>query len=293
VLDAGTTLEAGTHFAAVVDKPAIRATPKVTFTAPSTNLYTIRFRAETTGPIEFEANTLQVIATAVNGWTSVNNPLDGIPGHLVYDDPEYRLLQEAELANTGSTTPDAEEANLRQVAGVAAVKVLENDTDVVDGNGLPPHSTEALVWDNGGGATNNAIAQMIWDAGKAGGIRAYGQSSGTAVDLNGDSQIVNFTRLEELTVYLVFELEPKSGYVGDVAFAEKIAERANQFYGQGDDVIAEAIRSLPFDSGLNLGVGDLISFSLGFSPSPIGTANLPVGVRQIARFDAARIDVTS
>jgi uncharacterized phage protein gp47/JayE len=294
-LAVGTTLLAATHFASVDGNPDIRCTPKEDFTAPSSGVHLIRFRAEKTGPVEFAPDTLRVIATPVNGWVDVNNPNAAIPGQRLDDDARYRQRQQEELGASGSSAPACETAALERVPGVVAALVLENVNDAEDDNGLPPHSTEAIIWDNGGGATSAAIAQAVWDHGKSGGIRLWGQTSAVAVDENGDSQAVNFTRASARSVYLSYTIVAGDSF-SEAAFKVEIARRANELFGMGATVVAAVLESLPFESSLNdgegLGVEDRIAFTLGFTSSPAGTGNLAIGIREIARFDASRIAVT-
>ena len=120
-LDQGVTLEAGVHFANVIDKPDVRFTPKQNYTSPSDGLHEdILFECEQLGPIVVFANTLKVIATPVVGWDSINNPSAGTPGVNADGNPELRERRERELAQRGSATKDAIEAAVSAVNGVRA-----------------------------------------------------------------------------------------------------------------------------------------------------------------------------
>lgn len=293
-LTAGTALLADTHFAAVSSNPDIRATPKENFTAPTTGSHAVRFRAETTGPLVVPAGELTVIATPVTGWTGITNFDPGFPGHVSDKDPLFRLRQEAELAQGGSATPAAQEAAIAEVAGVQTVKVLENEDDAVNSDGLPGHSTEAIIWDNSGGADDNEIAQAIWGS-KAGGCQVHGVgSSGTANDANGNPKTVPFTRSTELEVYLTYNVTRTDKYVGDTAFKAEIEKAANAIHGSGDDVGYLRMRALPFELGLGVASVPSPTLTLGLTASPVATDDIPVTIRQIARFAATpRIVVNS
>jgi hypothetical protein len=75
-LDGGTTLEAGTHFAAVLNQPSVRFTPREDVVAAATGPaapYEAVFEAEVTGAVEAITGTLTVVATPVSGWNNVMN----------------------------------------------------------------------------------------------------------------------------------------------------------------------------------------------------------------------------
>jgi uncharacterized phage protein gp47/JayE len=292
-LTAGTTLLAGTHFAALASDPDVRATPKEDFTAPSTGTFPVRFRAEQAGPIEIPAGDLTVVATAVTGWTAVTNDDPGFPGHLADEDPLYRLRQEQELSAGGSGTPEAQKAAIAALDGVVTVIVNENVDDARDANGLPGHSTEAIIWDNSGGADDDEIAQTIL-AKKAGGAKVFGiGSSGTAKDANGADVTVPFTRSAELEIYLTYTVTRGPKYVGDTEFKARIEKEANALHGNGDDVGHARLQGLPFELGLGIAAVPSPTLTLGLSVSPVGTADIPVTVRKIARFSTLRIVVNS
>lgn len=295
-LDEGTVLSANEAFAAIEDQPDIRWTPLATFTAASDGSHTVTFVSEQTGKIEGFAGTINVIATPITGWNSVVNPDDAELGLEVDKDPDLRQRREREIATIGSATVRAITANLWQtfVKDLQSLTVFENETDVPDANGLPPHSVEALIYDGEvPSIANNDIATVIMGS-KAGGIRAFGTSSGNAtVIINGvtTTKVVGFSRPAQLLVYLIVDLKKiVPGYVGDTVVNEYIATQANAMFSPGEEVIALAIRAMPLDLA---GIKDVTSLRLGLSASPAGTINLPVTVRQIARFSTSRIIVNS
>jgi uncharacterized phage protein gp47/JayE len=294
-LDAGTTLIAGTHFAAIENKPDIRWTPVSDFTAPSTGFHQVAFQCELLGPTEGLAGTINVIATPLVGWNSVVNPNDAELGKEIDDDPALRARRERELATMGSATVRAITANLAQafVDKLQNLTVFENDDDIVDANGLPPHSVEALIFDGEvPSIANNDIAQVIYDS-KASGIKAYGQTTGLARALvNGVEALkpVGFSRATQLPVYVTIDLVRGAGYIGDDAVAVAVAKAANARFGPGKAVV-EAIL-MGFVTALG-GVEDVPLVRLGLAPSPAGTANIPVTIREIARFDTSRIVVNA
>lgn len=288
-LDGGATLLAGDSFGSINGRPDVRWTPKADYTAPSDGMHTVRFVAENTGPVVGATGTITVIATPVVGWNSITNPGDATLGRVIDSDATLRTRREQQLTRAGSSTVDAIAADLEALEDMETVTMFENVTDLPDGNGLPPHSFEAVVFDNGA-IGNNLIAQTIWNTRPAG-IEPFGTLSGSAVDAENVIRSVPFSRSAEQTVYLTFTMATGASYVGDSAFKTAIVTKCNAIFGTTDDVIAARVGALPFELGL--GVTDQSPVKLGLAPSPAGTSNIPIGARQIARFDTARIVIVA
>jgi hypothetical protein len=291
-VDNGVTLLSGTNFASVAGNPSVRFTPDADFTATSDGTHDVVFRAENTGAIEADAGTLSVIATPVVGWNSVTNALDADVGSDVQSDGDYRLSQETGLAERGSSTTDAIRSHLLDdLDFVQTCTVFENTGDTPDGNGLPGHSLEALIYDGDSPppTNNDAIAQVIWNF-RPGGIRPVGNTSGNAVDKLGITRAVPFSRAVATPIYISYTLSTGPGYIGAAAVAAAVASACNaQFKEAGQTVIALFVRALPL---AQLGVLDVTAFAIGTAPSPSAASNIAIGTFGIARFDTSRISVT-
>lgn len=294
-LDIGTEIVAGETFVSLLDKPDIRFTPEADYTAVADGNVDRYFLSELYGEIAAPAGELNVIATPLVGWNSAVNANDavlGLPGDL---DPVLRFRRENELATVGSTTALAIAANIRQAypEEISNLTVYENEGDTTDADGRPPHSVEVLIFDGEIPLVDNdALAQIIFDSGKAAGIQTYGNTSGTASFLvNGVAieKTIYFSRATQLTTYVDLFLTVGAEYVGAQAVKDFVAAQGDANYDPGEDVVALFVRALPLQLA---GVIDVTSCELGFSASPSGTVNLAVGVREIARFDTARITVT-
>lgn len=304
-LESGTTLVNGADFANTDDHPEIRWTPSLVeypsgFTAPSTGVHAVTFVNEYTGPIPGYAGTIKTINKAHTGWNSCVNPDDAELGLRVDGDSALRVRREREIATIGSATVRAMTANVSQAFGdkITNLTVYENESDVADTSVTPPrpaHSLEVLIFDGDiPTVDDDDLAQVILDT-KAGGISTSGTSSGTATGLiNGiESPItIKFTRAAQLPVYLIVTLTKRLGvpYAGDAAVAEYIATQANAFFGPGDEIVEERLSAFAMACK---GVKDILSLKLGFAPSPTGSANLPITLRQIGRFSTSHIVINS
>lgn len=295
VADVGTVLTPSVAFAAVLGKPDVLFTPAVEFTAPSTGTHTnVKWKAVTAGPVQAFATTLTVINTAIPGWTSITNPLDATEGAAADTNETLRLRREAELARAGSSTVRAIEADLLELAdadgnkNIQTCQVLENVTDVIDANGLLPHSIEPIVYDLPA-FDNNLIAQAIFDGIEIAGIRTLGNTSGTAVDEQGTEYAIAFSRPSEQAVYLIYDLTTSSQYPGDVAFKETVATALRALHVPG----ASVLRAIAEREAWKVaGITNVVSVKLGFAPAPALSADLAITPRQVATFDTTRISRT-
>lgn len=297
-LDPGTTVPAGAIIA-VTDRPDLTFTldADVENSTLSAGDFPGNFTCTQTGPIAVNAGTAEEIVTTISGWTAVTNPEDAVLGRNVDNDIQFRQRWSNQRAAQGSTTVDAIRATLLdsdttpEFADIEACIVLQNKDDVADVNGLPAHSVEAIIDDGDTPSVDDdLIAQVLWDRGGAGGITMHGNQSGTAIDSEGNSQVVKFSRVTRKNVYIKITITSGRGFPvdGDTKVAEALVTEGDK-YNVDDDVIAEFIKSQAFQV---FGVTDITAFAIGFAALPVADDNLPVGYRERAVFDTARVEVS-
>lgn len=240
-----------------------------------------------TGPIVAVSGDITQIETPVSGWLGVINLLDADLGTDLETDEDLRVKRELELSRIGQSTPDAIRAELLDVDGVTTARVFVNNTDVTDGDGVPPHAIEALV--------QGGDDQDIWDAllaSVAAGIYTHGDEVGTALDSEGTSHTMRFTRPEEVEIYVDVELDYDANlYPID---GDDQVEAAIVAYGDaqsaGRDAVASAISAAVFDVP---GVLDVTLVEIGTAPNPSSSATIAITTRQLATYDTSRITVVS
>jgi len=262
-LAANSTVPAGS-IVRVAGNPAARFVTRATITSTTAGTYTGDLEAEVSGRILANAGTLTDIVTAATGWGAITNPTDAVPGDDGETDTTLRVRRELELAYTGSGTVDAIRSHLLRYerAGVFPIRqasVFENHTDATDGNGLPPHSVECLLFDPDPVDADD-VAQLIWNGGSAAGVATYGTTSGTATDSEGRSHTVRFSR--STNVECIFEVTVG---VGD------------DWPTGGANAIKAAILEYPFTLGETVYRSSLYPAILGVD-----------GVRNIQRIRAAK-----
>lgn len=247
----------------------------------------VAFESEETGPVRANAGTLTVIAETVTGWNSVTNAADAVLGLGPETDAEFRVRREQERAAQGSTTPDAIKADILSVAGVTSCKVLFNDTDATDGDGLPPHSVEILVT----GGTNADIANALWLS-KPVGIQSYGSTSQVIQDSEGNDQTVNFSRPTSYVLEMAFTVTVGPNYAGDTALKQALADLVDSFATGQDWVENKGIATVMAMAG----VEDVADWETGTSaPSVVAPVpgNFTIPVRGLATLDTSDITITT
>lgn len=264
--------------------------------APSDGNYRARLRCTKAGPVIANSGTLTVIVTPVTGWNSFTADGDAVRGRNVETPTELRARREDELFAAGSAPVDAIKADLMQLLddnGVdGSVTVFENITLTTNADGLPGKSIECLIFDGVSPAVaNEDIAQQIFDS-KAGGIQTYGTTGPvTAVDDDGNSHDIYFSRPANVPVYFDIDIEVNDEVfpvTGDVDIKTALAAFALDHQKVGLEVAS----SLYYASITSIaGVKKVSAFRLGESTSPVGTADLPMSTRKLATLDTGNISI--
>lgn len=253
-----------------------------------TGYITVNVEAESTGPTVANGYTLTEIETPVSGWDNATNPDDATLGTDEETDEELRARRDALLRAQGNATVEAIRSDLLiEVTGVTDARVFENTTDVTDGDGLPPHSFEAVVL----GGVNQDIADLLW-ASKAAGIATYGTITETVVDSQGVSHSIKFSRPTTVTVHIEVTLTTDSNYPadGDTQVKEAIANIYGAALEIGDDVVISQLYEHIFSVS---GVVDVTAIKVDTVDPPTGTTNLVIDDRELADIQTANIDVIS
>lgn len=255
------------------------------FIGTSAAMAEVPAESEVFGPIAAATGTLTNIETPQAGWTAVTNAVDAVMGRDVETDADLRIRREQELHAAGNAAIEPIRNALLQVAGVTAATIFENVTMVVDADGMPPKSIEALVT----GGADADIRRAVFES-KAAGIEAHGSNSGVVVDSMGINHTVNFSRPTTLDVWIVADLvvdAAKFPSNGATQVRDALIEFGQSKLVVGKDVVASALVAKAFEIP---GLLDA-TVKIGLAPAPAGSATLPVTVRQQALLDTARITV--
>lgn len=241
--------------------------------------------ATNAGPIEQPANTIDTILTPMLGWDSVNNPIAATPGEDRETDEELRLRFRNGKFDRATNTYDAIYSALINLDNVTEVTIYENDTSVVDSNGVPAHSFLPIV----SGGLSQTIGNAIWEN-KPTGILSYGNTSVTVTDIQGGTHTVSFSRPNPVVIYISMDLTTDMNFPanGNDLIRSNIIKYFQDNFGTGDDVIYSRVYT-PINSVPGHQVNSLF---IGTSPSPTGVVNIPIAFSDIASISSVNISIS-
>lgn len=294
-LDAGATLPAGV-VAAVLNSPdaQFRTTAAVTNAGISPANFSVPMESVQLGPVAAPPGQLTEIVTSSSGWTAIDNGAAAVLGRAIATDAELRAQRLVELAGLGTQSEDAIRARIARVATALSVAIRTNESFLTDGDGRPPKSLEAIVWDGGDvlmpSGHADAVAQAILDT-KPAGISAWGVGStiGIAQLSTGGLAEVEFTRATKLRCYVELEavLDGDAGPEWGTAVQNAVRARAAR-YAVGERVYASQLVAGILDDVA--GIVAVTSLTIGTSPSPVGASITPA-YYEMADFAIADIGV--
>ncbi|MCQ4969190.1 baseplate J/gp47 family protein [Atlantibacter hermannii] len=259
---------------------------------PQSQSITVTAICSVSGPMVALPGTINRIATPTRGWRMVNNPTAATPGESGEDDVQLRERQTRSTALPSQTTMEGIDGALLEVSGVTRMRSYENDTEVTDSNGLPPHSLCCIV--DGGDATE--IARVI--AGKKDvGTTTYGTTTVSMVGRYGEPKTIRFSRPSVVDVFVDIELTTYPGYT--TSTADRIKAEVAKYINSlriGDPVLLSRVYS-PANLGVMSGgesrFYDITSLKIGKSETTTAASNIGILFDEAARGDVANIKVAA
>ena len=114
-------------------------------TLGATGSLVVTATCQTPGAITPALGDLSLIATPQAGWVSVVNNSTAQVGQPVEADAQLKARQALSVASPSQTMLAGTVAGIAALSGVTRYNVLENPTNVTDGNGTPAHSITCVV----------------------------------------------------------------------------------------------------------------------------------------------------
>lgn len=245
----------------------------------------------TAGAVAALAGTITGINTPTRGWVSVTNPSAATVGSAAETDAALRIRQAQSVALASVTPFDALDGAIANISGVTRHKLYENDTGVVDSNGLPPHSITAVI--DGGDATEIATTIQLK---KGQGVTPNGTTHISVADKYGNPHVIGFNRPIPVPVYIAISLQAFTGYTTQIGEDIKTAIAAYiNALTIGDDVLLSRVYSpanLGAVSGGESRYYDITSLQIGKSAGAVAAANITIGYSESATCDVSNINIT-
>jgi len=252
------------------------------------------FTATLVGPYVVIAESLTEIVTPVSGWAEVINPNSGITGFDTESDSSLIIRRKNELIK-GRATDEAIRNALNQIINVLTASVTSNRTLTISSEGLPPKSFEAVV----SGGSNDDIAQAIFDNMPAG-IEHYGNGeTGTAIDEDGISYIINFSRPTTTYIHVRYTRmqHPEEIYPtdGDMQVKENLLNWVEENITIGTDVVRQKLETpfflVPGSQSVSTEFAETVN--PGDTPTWISTDIIRVASNETADFSTDRIFIVN
>ena len=204
------------------------------------------------------AGAISQIVTPEPGITTVTNPLKSDGGFPIETDPELFARFVSTRAVSGGSIP-SKLTGLDNNPDVIAASILENQTDFTDENGLPPHSTEAIV-------TGGVPAEfgLILLERNTGGMETFGTSSVTVQDNRGEDRVIRYSVPSELDIFVTLNITINSKWqtaneasalrnvirlIGGTDLTPASPVVFSGVLGAGENVIGQKISGVMYGSG--------------------------------------------
>lgn len=201
--------------------------PSVTF--PPGGSITVTATCTVAGATNAGVGTLTQILNPQLGWQTATNGSAATAGEAVETDAQLLARQQVSVAAPSVTPVGSVTANLLDLPGVGLVQVYENDTNITNLLGIPPHAIAAVVQ----GGTAAQIAQTIQNT-KSIGCSTYGTSSLIVFDQNGLPKTINWYPLTITTLNIVVHVNALSGFTANTeAYIQQAISQFVSQYGIG------------------------------------------------------------
>ena len=239
---------------------------------------------EETGPNIQAPNTINTIATPQLGLDSVSNPLSATIGTNRESDEDYRIRFRDTKFQRATNIIEALYSALYTLDSVNNVAIYDNDTDIIDTNGVLPHSFWTIV--DGGLETD--IARAIW-LNRPTGIRSQGGLSIDILDSQGYTRTVKFSRPSNVDIHVEMTLTTNTNFpVDGIDQIKKNLINHIQALRIGEDVVFSRLYT-PINSVAGHQVDSL---AISVDGVTFSASNIAIGLDQKAVLTANNITIS-
>lgn len=248
-------------------------------TIPASGQIIVTAQAAAAGAIAAAAGSISTILTPTRGWQSATNPAPAVAGDPLESDPALRNRQTFSTALPSQTVLDGIVGSILSIPGVIRVKPYENDTEVTDQDGLPPHSITFVV--DGGDAQQIANAIVLK---KTPGTATYGTTVETVVDAYGLSHIVRFFRPTLVPISVAITVQPLLGFstATEALISQAVADYVDSL-PIGVDVLLTKLyapANLPVDPTVS-NTFNIVSLTISRTGAP-AAQDIPIAFNEVA-----------
>lgn len=256
-------------------------------TIPLSTTITVTATAEYAGALQAAANTVNIISTPIRNWNSANNPTAATPGLPVETDAALRQRQRTSTALPSQTVLDGIIGAVSALTGIQEVRAYENDTNLTNADGLPPHSIALVV--DGGDA--NAIAETIANK-KTPGAYTHGTTIILVPNTYGGVTPIRFFRPTQVSIKINVSITPLTGYSS--AIDDKIKAALVEYFNNyliGADVLYTKLYVPANLTGADSATFDIDAIEIAINPGVPAASNITIDFDQRAVTSTALISI--
>jgi uncharacterized phage protein gp47/JayE len=243
------------------------------------------------GPITALINTITQIVTPTYGWTSITNTAAASPGTSIEQDSAFRSRQAVSTELPSQTMLTGTVAAIAVLPNVTRYSVIENDTNVVDDNGNPPHSITAIVE----GDTNADIAQAIY-YNRGLGCLTNGTTSVTITDsVYGLPTVISFSRPTYVPIYVIASIHALAAYTTSTTalIQTAITNYLNSLQiGEMLTISGIYAATMTVNANISTPLFSIRGMNTGLTSSPTGTEDISVLFNEVTQGTLTNVTIT-
>lgn len=255
-------------------------------TIPPSGSITVTATAEKAGDIAADPNTITTIGTPTRGWQTVTNAFAADAGAPVETDAALRRRQKVSTALPSLTVLEGITGAVATIDGVTRYAPYENDTNLTDGDGVPPHSIAMVV--EGGDA--QAIAAAI-AAKKTPGAYTHGTTTEVVVDQYGLEHTIRFFRPTAKRIKVEIALTALTGYTSGIGtqIQEAVASYISGLAIGADVYLHRLYLPANLSGSGNSATYNITALTIAFDGDSLASSDLVVAFNEAAFADVADI----
>ena len=241
---------------------------------------TVSATAENVGELRAGPGEIKNIATPTRGWQAVINPEAARAGAAVETDARVRQRQKISTALPSLSILDGTRGAVASLPGVLRSRGYENDTDMPDAYGIPPHSICFVVEGGEARAIGETLALK-----KGPGCGTYGDVCVDTRDQYGSPATICFFRPGIDDTGVSIRIQPLDGYLaatGQTA-RQNVADYINSL-PIGESILLSKLYT-PINAAEPDGTRrtfDVLEITVGPKGGPLTTANMAVAFNHAA-----------
>lgn len=262
-------------------------------TIPATGQIIVTATSAAAGAIEIDrlaidtANGAGNIITPTYGWQAAANLTASIPGAAVETDAQLRIRQSKSTMIAAQGVDEALVGAVLALPGVTDVRLYENDTAALDGNGVPGHCISLVVTGGDDAAIASVIARL-----KGQGIGTYGTTIVPVTNSVGITRKIGFFRPMPVSIAYTITVKTGTGYTIDVANALKATLAAwTSGLGVGADLQVSRAYGVAYSVPGNGAYEIMSPILVGRQGQPQAPGDVAIAFNEIASCDPTLINL--